>query len=167
MAARVVVEHLLKLGHRKVAVAAGGYAGEQGTYAAVSAEACRHLLEVTGAQYVPHYTFPDGNRDLLLRRIKAEGVTAYWDLNDAAAVISIRRCQEQGLRVPEDVSIAGRFDTPWCELASPALTSLSIDPEATARTLREATEAPPDAGAIRLVPPRLVARASTGPAPHR
>ena len=41
--------------------------------------------------------------------------------------------QEQGIRIPEDISVAGFDDSPWCERVIPELTSVRQDTEERAR----------------------------------
>jgi DNA-binding LacI/PurR family transcriptional regulator len=161
-AARLVVEHLLALGHRKIGVVAGGKPGEQ-TWAAESANACKHLLEISGAEFFPHYFWKE-NTDAMLRRMKDAGVTAYWALHDHHAVSVIQGCRQLGIRVPEDLSVVGRHDTPWSTESIPQLTSISLDPQATAQAILRALQADdPESikGTRTLVPPRLAVRAST------
>ncbi|GMV83239.1 MAG: hypothetical protein AMXMBFR7_44230 [Planctomycetota bacterium] len=165
-AARAVAEHLLRLGHRKIAVLCGGTNQETHTFASDAAEPFRHLVEVSGGTCLPHYMFQGHYPERLIRQFETGEATAFWDLQDSAATVTMQRCREMGIRVPEDVSIVGRFDTPWCELNDPPLSSLSIEPQATAAaildTLQRIDRGAP-AARIRLVTPRLIARGSTAP----
>jgi len=73
------------------------------------------------------------------------------------------------LNVPQDISIIGRYDTPWSIECQPQLTTLSINSHASAQSLLHALElmnSDSDAGGGRriLVSPELIVRASTGPA---
>ena len=89
---------------------AGMRPGEQG-WAPDCAAHCRDLLEVAGAEFVPHY-LGDG-QDKLMHKIQKEHVTAYWSITDHEATQIVNRCYEQGIKIPEHVSIVGRNDTPW------------------------------------------------------
>jgi len=162
-----VVRHLLGLGHRRIAVLAGEKPGEAG-FAGTSAQACGELLETAGARCFPHYMVQDW-LDGLCRRMIDERITACWALNDVHAMNLIGLCQRHGLRVPEDVSIVGRFDTPWSVQSRPQLTSVALDAAGVGRAIAAALDAP---GAPRrddrspaLVATTLIARGSTGPAP--
>lgn len=53
--------------------------------------------------------------------------TAVFAVSDYYAYDLIQFLQEEGIRVPEDISVAGFDDTPLCTLVSPALTSVRQD----------------------------------------
>lgn len=92
--------------------------------------------------------------------------TAVFAVSDAYAVELIGFLAEQGIRVPEDVSVAGFDDTPVCELLRPALTTVRQDGALRARLavekLRELKEGQP-AGAEITLPVSLTVRNSTAP----
>ena len=52
---------------------------------------------------------------------------AIFAVSDAYAVELIGFLAEQGIRVPEDISVAGFDDTPICEMLRPALTTVRQD----------------------------------------
>ena len=60
-----------------------------------------------------------------------------WALNDYEATKVQMRCMALGLRVPDDISIVGRWDTPWSLNAPTPLTSVSIDADATAHAVAQ------------------------------
>jgi LacI family transcriptional regulator len=99
------------------------------------------------------------------------GFTAIFAANDLAAVGAMARLQERGLRVPEDVSVAGFDDVPVARDVTPALTTVRVpmvdmgrqsmrlalrDPGAPHEVVRLGTE---------LVVRRSVAPPSSGPGP--
>lgn len=92
--------------------------------------------------------------------------TAVFAVSDAYAVELIGFLAEQGIRVPEDVSVAGFDDTPVCELLRPALTTVRQDGALRARLavekLRELKEGRP-VGAEITLPVSLTVRNSTAP----
>lgn len=55
------------------------------------------------------------------------GVTAVFAASDYYAIDLIRFLNEQGIRVPEDISVAGFDDIPMCEMVSPTLTTVRQD----------------------------------------
>lgn len=168
LAARSVVEYLLGLGHGKVAVIAG-MSPDELSWTREQATHCRHFLEIAGAEFVPHYIADAGIEGIL--RLFAEGATAYFGVTDDEVVRVGHLCAERGLRVPEDVSLIGRNDTPWAADSRPPLTTVSMNPEGVADAIVEVLglerrAAKPGRGRIiRKVRPRLVVRGSTGPAP--
>ena len=89
----------------------------------------------------------------------AERVTAL--LEEREYILSMA-----GIRVPEDISVAGFDDTPICEMLRPALTTVRQDGALRARLavekLRELKEGRPVEAEIML-PVSLVVRNSTAP----
>lgn len=55
--------------------------------------------------------------------------TAVFGVSDFYAVELMRYLQKNGIRVPEDISIVGFDDSPLCNYASPALTTVRQDAE--------------------------------------
>ncbi|WP_427870028.1 LacI family DNA-binding transcriptional regulator [Leucobacter luti] len=102
--------------------------------------------------------------------------TAIFAVNDPMAVGVIGAAAERGIAVPEQLSVVGYDDSPLAAYEFLSLTTVSGDPrelgEEAGRALvelmeAEAGSAPPSAPATaRLLPPRLMTRASTAaPAP--
>ena len=89
---------------------------------------------------------------------------AVFAVSDAVELIGV--LAEQGIRVPEDISVAGSDDTPICEMLRPALTTVRQDGALRARLavekLRELKEGRPVETEIML-PVSLVVRNSTAP----
>lgn len=65
--------------------------------------------------------------------LELQSYTAIFAASDFYAIELIHFLQEQGVRVPEDVSVVGFDDSPWCEKVSPALTTVKQDPARRAR----------------------------------
>jgi len=169
LGARLVVEHLLGLGHRTVHHLAGPVA--QGA-ALRRVEGWRRALGEAGRD-VPEplagdWTARSGYE--LGRALAVDpDVTAVFAANDQMAVGVMRAMAEAGRAVPADVSVVGFDDTPdsgyqviplttvrqaFAELSRQAVTDLVAAVEDGARERRS----------VR-VPVDLVVRSSTGPAP--
>lgn len=58
---------------------------------------------------------------------KFRRISAVFAVSDYYAIDLIRFLQENGFRVPEDISIAGFDDIPMCEMISPTLTTVRQD----------------------------------------
>ncbi len=164
---RVAMEHLLQLGHRRIAVAAGIQPNE---YSPVrdDAEMCRHIVELFGGTFVPVYFCGDAYRAKLPELFRKHGVTAYWAITDNEALHAVNELHRAGFDVPGDISVMGRNDTPWCSQVTPPLTSISWNPPGVATAVASAAatlagEAPLPESRVALVKPILVARQSTGP----
>lgn len=95
---------------------------------------------------------------------KFQRVTAVFAASDYYAIDLICFLNEQGIRVPEDISVAGFDDTPMCQLISPMLTTVRQDGAMRARVamekLQELREQKATETTVTL-PVTLVVRAST------
>lgn len=95
---------------------------------------------------------------------KIRSVTAVFAVSDYYAIDLIRFLNEQKIRVPEDISVAGFDDIPLCEMISPALTTVKQDGAMRAKIaitkLRELREQK-DIETEIMLPVTLVERAST------
>jgi DNA-binding LacI/PurR family transcriptional regulator len=82
----------------------------------------------------------------------------------------MRACREQGLRVPEDVAVVGCDDEPSSRHLQPPLASLGQPSRelgyAAADMLISILSGSPAEVPLRLLPMRLIERASLGTAPH-
>ena len=80
----------------------------------------------------------------------------------------LRALSEQGLRVPDDVSLTGFDDIEFCQYTTPPLTTMRQDRVAIGRgavqRLVAMVEGTEEASPL-IVPTQLVVRKSTGPAP--
>lgn len=175
MGGRLVAEHLLSLGHRRLAQLRGPSditsivercRGFSETVAAAGA------TEVTVEGTAPEGSIEDGRRLMrkLLERSKSipTGIFAHHDMM-AIGALSVAR--EFGLRCPEDLSIVGYHDLPYVEHIVPSLTSIRLPREDLGRISAQLMLHLLDAGqqgpATRKLAPLLVVRNSTGPAPKR
>lgn len=91
--------------------------------------------------------------------------TAVVALNDTLAIALLARLREQGLRVPEDISVVGVDDIRFATLTAPALSTLRppyADMAAAAIDCLQSRLAQPGRpGRQHIFPPELVARASS------
>jgi LacI family transcriptional regulator len=97
-------------------------------------------------------------------------VTALFVHNDMMALGVLAAIHERGLRVPADCSVVGCDDLPIAAFAAPPLTTVRVPFQETGAQAAELLlarirgEEIPDR---RLLPVRLVTRASTAPPPRR
>jgi DNA-binding LacI/PurR family transcriptional regulator len=91
--------------------------------------------------------------------------TALFAYNDMSAIGAIRALQEQGLRVPQDVSVMGFDDIPGAAFHFPSLTTvrqpLSRMGEVAAQSLLERIEGKKEYPSEIAIEPELVVREST------
>ncbi|MET9861157.1 LacI family DNA-binding transcriptional regulator [Streptomyces smyrnaeus] len=170
--ARELTEHLLALGHRHIGYVAGpaertttrhrleGHRAALAAHGGVTADRAEQLT-VHGGGYDRSCGY-QGARELLRR---APETTAVLAANDTVALGVCAALREMGLRVPQDVSVAGYDDLPFSVDTSPALTTVRLPlQEAGARAgqLALGTLAPPPGG-MATVRHELRLRASTAP----
>lgn len=97
------------------------------------------------------------------------GFTALFAYNDISAIGAIRAFREQGLRVPQDISVLGFDDIPGAAFHSPGLTTvrqpLNRMGEVAAQTLLDRIEATREYPSEIAIEPELVVRESTAKAP--
>ncbi|WP_395407579.1 LacI family DNA-binding transcriptional regulator [Pseudoduganella sp. UC29_106] len=168
--ARIAVEHLISLGHRRIAFIAGnpgtGQSGErergyldalQG--AGLSADPS---LMVNGA-FVQPGGFSAAEKLLALE----QPPTAIFAANDEMAFGAMDAINSKGLKVPEDISVVGFDDIPTSSYVYPTLTTMRQPFHAMAtRAVSEVVELIQgrEAGAVKIAfPVELVVRNSTGP----
>ncbi|MFE2846951.1 LacI family DNA-binding transcriptional regulator [Streptomyces scopuliridis] len=187
--ARRLTEHLLTLGHRKIgyvagplertttrhrleghlaALAAAGL-GDPASGAARGEGSGERPGEGRAGQegLIVHgpYSRRSGYEATLELLRRAPDLTAVVAANDTVALGACAAVRDQGLRIPEDVSVAGFDDLPFSVDATPALTTVRLPlHEAGARAGRLAmgAETPPPGG-IATITAELMARASTAP----
>lgn len=92
-------------------------------------------------------------------------MTAVVGANDSVALGASAAVREQGLRIPEDISVAGFDDLPFSVDTVPALTTVRLplyEAGARAGRLAMGTETPPPGG-IATIAAELMVRGSTAP----
>jgi LacI family transcriptional regulator len=166
--AQRLTEHMLALGHRRIGYVAGP----------ADRTTTRHRLEghrlalteagLGGSEQLTVHGYYDRSSgyDAALELLRREpGLTAIVAANDTVALGVCAALRDQGLRIPEDVSVAGFDDLPFSVDAVPALTTVRIPlQEAGARAGRlvMGRQAPPPGG-LATVRTELMVRASTAP----
>lgn len=159
--ARLAVEHLVSLGHQRIAHITGGdnrIARERraGYELAMSAHGLTALV-VDGA-------FTESGGYVGTLRAVDGGATAVFVANDLAAIGALAALRDRGLRVPEDISVVG-YDGMRL-LDSLDLTTVAQPLAEMGRTaaelLMERISAPDRPAAHRRVETRLIARGSSG-----
>lgn len=115
-AAALVVDHLVERGHTRIAHVAGPRSTTTGLerIAGVRAAADRHRLEV---EVVEAESWSElGGYRAARQLFRDVPPTAIFGANDLIALGALRAAREAGLRVPEDLALAGFNDTPEAEL---------------------------------------------------
>jgi LacI family transcriptional regulator len=171
--ARAMTEHLLALGHRRIAFIQGPPRNHD---AAERRLGYRDALAARGFAPDPRLEIPGDFSDETGHRAATHiaGIdprpTAVFAANDAMAIGCLAGLRERGLRVPEDVALAGFDDIPVARYMTPPLTTVhvaiaEVGGRAIARLLDVLESGTPLPLHPELLPTTLVVRASCG-APH-
>lgn len=166
---RVMTEHLLALGRRRIA-----FVGDVSAHCPEFSDRylghCRALqaagievdaeLQIDAADSIESMGF-DAMRAMLARQAPFDAVFAASDL---LAIGAMRALAEAGMRVPEQVSVAGFDDIPMASFANPPLTTVIQDTRRAGEMLVDSV-----LGQIRgepaisvMLPAQLVIRRSCG-----
>ncbi|SEM93391.1 LacI family DNA-binding transcriptional regulator [Nonomuraea pusilla] len=170
MGARLVVDHLVGLGHTRIAhITHLERARAQGLPHTVRAEGYRQAMRAHGlADDVLATSFTEeggfeGARELLARDDRPTAIFAGADI---AALGVLRAADEAGLSVPEDLSVAGYDNIGIASLKRISLTSVDQDGHVigatAARLLVERIEGR-SRSVASSVSPTLIVRGTTGP----
>jgi LacI family transcriptional regulator len=171
--ARAVMQHLAELGHKRIAFVAGR---EEVQSAKERLRAYHEAVAVHGLVRDPrlivpgHYT-PAGGRTAALKLLaRKDRPTAIFAANDLSAFGVMAALQEQGLKVPEDMSVVGFDDVPSALHVHPALTTVRQPMEGMGRAavstlLSQIAGLAADSARVTL-PTELMVRQSSG-APRR
>lgn len=119
------VRYLRSLGHRQIGYlgsALGAYIYQRRYHAFFEALQESELPDDPDRAGVS-YAVEDCIRDHL-PRVLDMGCTAIMCSHDVLARRVMERCQELGLRIPQDISILGFDDLPFCEYTQPPLTTI-------------------------------------------
>ncbi|MGW5364168.1 LacI family DNA-binding transcriptional regulator [Actinopolymorpha pittospori] len=165
-----VVDHLVSLGHRRIAQVVG----PQGNASAqVRRELYQRLFRARGiddSHWIESDYTAAGGRAATARLLDAEAhPTAIVYSNDLMAVAGTSAAISRGLRVPGDISIVGWDDITLSQYLHPALSTVSQHPfddgRIAARLLLEAIGGREFVEPVRTPDPVFVPRESSGPAP--
>lgn len=121
-------EHLLALGHRRIACIAGP---SQVSPSADRVTGYRQALEASGIAFDPglvlrgDFTPPSGYTCARQLMVREERPTAIFACNDLMAFGAITALAEAGVSVPGDISVVGFDDIPLAAYFNPPLTTVA------------------------------------------
>jgi LacI family transcriptional regulator len=173
LAAAEAVEHLLGLGHRKIDLLCGsgfsfGAQRIQGYYDALAAAGIEQdeSRVICVKQYTSEFGMY-GMRELLLRN---KDFSAVFAASDELAIGAARVLKDDGLRVPEDVSVIGFDNIESSNYYIPRLTTIHqpIEEigEQAARSLHRRISGGANADFEIIIPHKLIIRESTRSITH-
>jgi LacI family transcriptional regulator len=173
---RLAVDHLVGLGHRRIAHLAGpayfstGQARRIGFDRALQA----HGLQAAGVATCGAYSIEagvQGMRELLSLRPDAPSglFTALVAANDLIALGALQVLQAERIEVPQQISLIGHNDMPLLDQLRPPLTSVRIQHYEmglrAARLLLAELQGEAEAASTVVLLPELMVRGSTAAAP--
>jgi len=170
-----VTMHLIELGHRVIGFAGIAAADApalrryQGYRAALEQAGLTVGMEYTvGPAYAPAFATQDDGYEGMMRLAKMDAPpTAVLGRNDSAAIGVLRAAHKLGIKVPDDLSVAGFDNIPLAAFWTPALTTVAQpireQGKLAARILLDRIEEKSTAvGETRTMECELVVRESTG-----
>jgi LacI family transcriptional regulator len=175
-AARLALNHLKNLGHRKIAFIKGQAFSSDTEIRWKAMRAAAQELNITvnddlTVQLDSESPTPQPGYDMVCKLLRtAPPFTALFAFNDISALGAIRALREAGKRVPEDVSVIGFDDIQSAAFQNPGLTTIRQPLRemgmTAAETLVRRISSPKNSEYPKsiVVEPDLIVRGSTAPA---
>lgn len=164
-----VTKHLIELGHRDIC-----FVGSLNVTSSINdrySGYCRAMLEygvsVTPRMVLPDRT-PEGDVRIELPEAFAQAMPTAFVCNcDTTACLLVHTLRERGLRVPEDVSVAGFDDYVYPGFEDISLTTYAVDTDAMVQAcvgrLMKKIANPRSALELETIPGHLIVRKTTAP----
>ena len=128
--ARMATEYLIDRGHQKIGYLRGDFRikGFRSRAMGYARAMQNHGLEVKHKYTYTLATGMEGAYEDMKKVLKRnpELPTAFFADNDMVALGAMKALQEFGYKIPDDVSIIGFDDLPFCEITTPRLTTIRV-----------------------------------------
>lgn len=167
---RLLAEHLLALGHRRIAYVTGP---DGRTTTTERRQAFLETLSAGGVRIDPRLVvagdFSRASGYAAARRLLSQRIafTAVAAANDLMAIGMLRAFRDAGVAVPDDVSVMGFDDIPAAGDLTPQLSTIRIDLGRVGQAAVDLGLGGQNARTETTVGVELVARESAGPPPRR
>lgn len=171
-AMELLMEHLLDLGHEKIALL-GGRKDVLATFEKY--QMYKQILRENQIAFDPEltaddggYTFETGYQQMNEMLAKRTDMTAVIAINDFTAMGVMKSLNEHKIRIPQDISVVSYDNTYMAQMAVPSLTSIDYNYEEYGRKLIDTSIAMIEGrkkDTLRMVTPSLIVRESSGPVP--
>jgi len=123
------IEHLIKLGHRKIGIITGI---KDWSSSERRRQGYRKALKSYNIEYKEEYCF-EGTFDVesgveaLKYFVSSTDVTAIFSVNDRMAFGVLQQAIVMGINIPDDMSLIGFDNLPICSIMSPTLSTIEQD----------------------------------------
>jgi DNA-binding LacI/PurR family transcriptional regulator len=167
------VSHLIQLGHTRIGFIGISHGDRytlrrfQGYEAALAANGIKPMARyVVGPSIAPAFATQEDGYTAMMRLLDLKSrPTAVFARNDFAAIGALRAAHQAGLRVPEDVAIAGFDNIPLAAYTTPTLTTvqqpIAEQGEIAARLLLDRIEGSAGKSVLQCIKCELIVREST------
>lgn len=182
-AIEMATRHLMDLGHEEICYFGPGEMDDHGVYHEArmsdpTYQSYENALRSAGLEPAGAMGYPEGEGsdwqktcEAAVRAFVADRdgwPTAFVCEGDFRAAPLLRVAMREGLQLPEELSVIGMCDTPWAEMVTPPLSSVSLREQEMARMAVATSELPrPDAPTMIRMEPGIVQRESTAPVARR
>jgi LacI family transcriptional regulator len=129
-AGRAVVTHLIRQGHRRIGVIGGRKGPRPARVQGYLQALTEHGIEPDN-RLVREGEYQTRDGLVAMRELMALSAppTAVFAVNDLMAIGALVAIREAGMRVPDDIAVAGFDDIPAAQLVSPSLTTIAQHPQ--------------------------------------
>lgn len=123
--ARMAVEHLIRLGHRRIVTITGrlGMNAGQDRLEGYRQALLAHGIPVR-AEMVAEGDFTERSGMMAMQQLLPVSPTAIFAANDVMAIGALKALRAVGLKVPQDVALIGFDDIPIASMIEPPLTTV-------------------------------------------
>ncbi len=173
-AAKSMVNYLISLGHRRIGVLSGL---KDNPHAIDRLQGYKEALEEAGIPFEKDlvaegdFTMWSGLNAAFQFCNMKNRPTAIFSMNDEMAIGAMQTLKNQGIRIPEDMSVTGFDDIAYAKYSDPALTTIAQPAEEMGKMamdmLLKVIENAPLSQRECVLPTEFIIRKSTGPAPEK
>ncbi|PUA28019.1 MAG: LacI family transcriptional regulator [Cellvibrio sp. 79] len=173
-AAKSMVNYLISLGHKRIGVISGL---KDNPHAIDRLEGYKEAIAEAGIPFEKDliaegdFTMWSGLNAAFQFCNMKNRPTAIFSMNDEMAIGAMQTLKNQGIRIPEDISVTGFDDIAYAKYSDPSLTTISQPAEEMGKMamdmLLKVIEGEPLSQRECVLPTEFIIRKSTGPAPGR
>ena len=128
---RLAAEHLLSLGHTRLAQLMGpqdngSFDGRTLGFSAAASEAGAECILIDNQIHLPTLDAGRALMETLLEQTGSDCPTAVFAQNDTMAIGALHLARGRGIRCPDDLSLLGYNDVPLTAYLTPSLTTIKL-----------------------------------------